>query len=68
MENFGTVIQEFLNALEAFTGAKPVFSIDYQKKEVLIITAPSGFVKGLAKNDKANLHLTKEGLTFTLFT
>lgn len=68
MKNFAVTLSTFLALLKDFTGAKPVFSIDYKKEEILLIYAPSGFIKVLTNVEGANVSLSEKGLTFKLFS
>lgn len=66
--DFDKTVQTFLDLLKGFSGSKPVFSIDYEKKEIVIKRACSGFVKIAVNVDKACTHMTEQGLTFNIFS
>ena len=67
MENFNVTIATFLDLLKAYTGANPTFEIDYRNEKIIVKDCSSGFIKLIADNKKALLHLSKDGLSFQLF-
>lgn len=69
METFNTTVQDFLNELTYFKGRAPLFSIDYQRKELMLIDSPSGFIKQLASNGNWALSLvSSKGILLSKFS
>jgi hypothetical protein len=62
MENFQTSIELFLKELQKFGGRTPEFSIDYGTETILLINAPSGFLRQLYANDRVIAHLGRDGV------
>lgn len=67
MRNFDKSIEEFLLTLQKFKGANPVFSLDYNKKVIILKDAPSGFLKLLLSSDKVCAHLSSKGVEVSYF-
>ncbi len=68
MKEFDKSIAEFLKLIQSNTGANPVFSLDYEKKCIILKDASSGFLKRLYESDKVCAHLTSEGIKLTYFS
>ena len=62
MENFETSIELFLKELQKFGGRTPEFSIDYGTETILLLDAPSGFLRRLYDNDRVVAHLSRDGV------
>jgi hypothetical protein len=68
MKDAKQLLVEFLDLIETTTTGNQVqFSVDYQKDEIIITKAPSGFLRFLYQNNKFCAHLRPEGLKVQLF-
>lgn len=67
MRDFEKTVETFLNELRNFTGAKPVISIDFITKKIIVVDAPSGFLKQLFADSRIVAHLTTKGLSVEYF-
>lgn len=65
MGKFEKSIEIFLNVVKRFRGASPKFSFDYSKEEIILIGAPSGFLKLLYDNPNVCGHLVERGIIIT---
>lgn len=67
MRDFNKTLEKFLNELKKYNGSNPKFSIDFQKEEISIFDAPSGFLKILYSEDKAVCHFHEGKITVKYF-
>ena len=67
MRKFELGVETFLNVLRKYTGATPVISIDFIAEKIIVVDAPSGFIKLLFSDDRVIAHLTREGLVVEYF-
>lgn len=67
MEDFQTSIELFLKELKKFGGDTPEFKIDYQTNSIILIGAPSGFLRKLYANDRVVGHLRRDGIYIEFF-
>lgn len=68
MENIETILEIFTKELKQFTGAQPTFKIDYEKEEIILVDACSGFLKRLFKNDRILCHLHDGTMSLSYYT
>lgn len=47
MLKFEPTVEKFLSILKAWNGAIPTFQLDYEKKRIYLLNAPSGLIKKL---------------------
>jgi hypothetical protein len=68
MLEFNKTVEKFLGLIEnSISGRLVKFSINYNKKAIIIVDAPSGFLKVLYSDDKTCAHLGSDGITLTYF-
>lgn len=48
MKEFPEALALFLGFVEQFNGLPPTFQLDYAKKEIILVEAPSAFLRELA--------------------
>ena len=67
-KDFNKVISRFLETIKNHASANPVFSVDYNKEQIILKDAPSGFLKKLYDDDRLCGHLTDKGIIITYFS
>ena len=67
MEKFETTIEMFLAEVKAFSGNNITFKVNYQKEQIELVEASSGFLRKLYANDKACAHFYDGVITLSYF-